>query len=687
MSMADDEDLARKIFRITLEDKGGVDNDTYVESVALGMSQMRLTNQAIDSREPSAQHEDQAWKDYRTLYFLDNEAHHHVRAVTDVINTLDSTKDEQALAKLSEERAWLEKALREVMVMDVGTDTCNEQFRHAQLRLLQDTKEAAESIMRVIARRTKQDPNPEDNASEAVATGEEVHTYKERTLNRYSDRHLRRFNNAKPALLLAMFIALVLNILGHVTRPWCNAALGLLNLLLNTMLGNAPEGHGSEGWIPRDIRSVRKKFDLEAVTKTFATCARCSCTYPPTIGKKSPAMGKKSCYPERCSYKKYRGSKPCGQLLVKRTKEGGQISHVPMRPYVVQDFNSFLAGLLSCPGMEEAMDRGTMLNDNLQIWDIKDGTAMGEILGPDGKPFMDGLKRTDLRLAWSLSVDWFNPYGNKVSGKRKSVGSVAMGLLNLPPSLRYKAENMYLVGIIPGPREPSLDEINHFLWPVVDFFLPSWKDGTWFTKTTKHTAGRLSRSVIAVAVNDLPAARKLAGRAGPTANQMCGLCWLMKSDIADFDWEKWRRRTFEEHKAAAEQWKNAETKVERDKIFKQHGVRWSELLRLPYWDPTRFIVIDGMHNLFLGLVQYHFRSLIVIDKQASKELRKGQQSHVNSKDLQKGRETLMSNPTVSAMNRLRVKVLEALVQEYEVVLPDTPRPRKKEIIKALLVSS
>lgn len=56
-----------------------------------------------------------------------------------------------------------------------------------------------------------------------------------------------------------------------------------------------------------------------------------------------------------------------------------------MCPYVVQDFNSFLASLLSRPGMEEAMDRGTMLNDNLQIWDTKDGTAMGEILSPDGK--------------------------------------------------------------------------------------------------------------------------------------------------------------------------------------------------------------------------------------------------------------------------------------------------------------
>ncbi|KAG1893134.1 uncharacterized protein F5891DRAFT_1196759 [Suillus fuscotomentosus] len=170
--MADDEDLAREIFRITLEDKISVENDDYVdsESVALGMSRMRLADEAINDREPSAQHENQAWQDYHTLYLLDHEADHHVRTVTDVINTLDSIGDKQALAMLSEGHTWLEKSLGKVMNMDVGTDTCNEQFRHAQLQLLQDTKEAAKSIMCVIAHRKKQDPNLKNNASEAVET-------------------------------------------------------------------------------------------------------------------------------------------------------------------------------------------------------------------------------------------------------------------------------------------------------------------------------------------------------------------------------------------------------------------------------------------------------------------------------------------------------------------------------------
>ncbi|KIK71726.1 hypothetical protein PAXRUDRAFT_22927 [Paxillus rubicundulus Ve08.2h10] len=61
-------------------------------------------------------------------------------------------------------------------------------------------------------------------------------------------------------------------------------------------------------------------------------------------------------------------------------------------------FSENCKGLLSRPGMEAAMECRTMLNDKYELWDIdiKDGTGITEIAGPDGKPFMDGLQRSDV---------------------------------------------------------------------------------------------------------------------------------------------------------------------------------------------------------------------------------------------------------------------------------------------------
>lgn len=57
--------------------------------------------------------------------------------------------------------------------------------------------------------------------------------------------------------------------------------------------------------------------------------------------------------------------------------------------------------------------------------------------------------------------------------------------------------------------------------------------------------------------------------------------------------EDHRRNCFKEH--------SLETDGERDDFFKKHGARWTELARLPYFDLVRCMIIDPMHNLFLGL--------------------------------------------------------------------------------------
>ena len=68
-----------------------------------------------------------------------------------------------------------------------------------------------------------------------------------------------------------------------------------------------------------------------------------------------------------------------------------------------------------------------------------------------------------------------------------------------------------------------------------------------------------------------------------------------------------------DHYSAAKGWKRADTQEERNRIVQTHGVRWSELLRLPYWDPTQFTLIDSMHAFYLRLFQHHCRSVWGMD--------------------------------------------------------------------------
>lgn len=47
-------------------------------------------------------------------------------------------------------------------------------------------------------------------------------------------------------------------------------------------------------------------------------------------------------------------------------------------------------------------------------------------------------------------------------------------------------------------------------------------------------------------------------------------------------------------------WKHALTMADRTKIEQDFRVRYTELLRLSYFDPARYSVVDPMHNILLG---------------------------------------------------------------------------------------
>jgi hypothetical protein len=116
----------------------------------------------------------------------------------------------------------------------------------------------------------------------------------------------------------------------------------------------------------------------------------------------------------------------------------------------------------------------------------------------------------------------------------------------------------------------------------------------------------------------MPAARKASGFAHfKFKKYFCSLCLLQKADINNLEWRQWPQRSREDHMKAAEAWRDAPSRKNRANVFSEHGVRWSVLLLLEYFDPTKMVVVDSMHNLFLGIVQYHFREILNIDKTAS----------------------------------------------------------------------
>ena len=290
-----------------------------------------------------------------------------------------------------------------------------------------------------------------------------------------------------------------------------------------------------------------------------------------------------------------------------------------------------MAGLLANPDIEQMLDSSIddafgNLNSQPEIMrGFFDARFVREFMGPDGETlFIE--RKTETRIFFSLNVDFFNVNMVLHRGATTSSGIISMACLNLPANIRYKPEYLYLAAVIPGPTEPTLTNINHFLRPLINDMILFWKPGIQYSRTALNPGGKLVRCSLAICVCDLPAARKVAGMAGHAAHRYCTRCncngrkTLGRTDLEDKDWEP---KDVEVLRETAKAWREADDEATRMEILQDHGLRDSVLWDLEYWNPVDQLVPDPMHCLLLNLSQNHFRDYLGLTRSSAEVIRKG----------------------------------------------------------------
>lgn len=300
--------------------------------------------------------------------------------------------------------------------------------------------------------------------------------------------------------------------------------------------------------------------------------------------------------PSHCTFSLFPETEDaCGApLFVKRNR--------PRKTYAYHSLKTSLEYLFSRPDFEDKINDWHRRNVPTGLaFDVYDGEIWSQIpdpLYPD-TPYVDHPRA----LLLTLNVDWFQPHNGQYS-----CGAISLTINNLPRTERFRTENVILVGLMPGPREPKTLEINQYLAPLVDELEELYRGVQ--MKTSKYPTETVTvRAALLNVACDIPAARKVSGFTAMNSKRACFKCDRdfeslasapNRRDFSGFDTTKWPLMNRKMHLNAVSRWIDANDEKKQQAVEKETGVRWTELCRLEYFDVVRCTVVDPMHNLFLG---------------------------------------------------------------------------------------
>ena len=328
-----------------------------------------------------------------------------------------------------------------------------------------------------------------------------------------------------------------------------------------------------------------------------------------------------------CKYRFSGHESPCnGTLLRSIELRSRREIFYPYRVYCYMPLLYYLKMFVNRPNFDSLCSEWKKhINEPGIYEDIFDGKIWRDFQEYDGVPFLSEPYTYGLMM----NIDWFNPCKHT----EYSLGAIYLTFMNLPRKLRFRQENVMLIGLIPGPKEPKKD-INPFLVPLIKELLSLLHGVEIYIESLSKSV--LVRCALLCVACDIPASRKVCRFLGHSATLGCSKC-LQKfpgtvghKDYSGFDRGQWKKRSLDDHKKCINKIRQCKTKKARNDLESSYGCRYSALLYLPYFDPIRMTVIDPMHNLYLGsakrILKYIWMEQGLIDNKAMTRI----QDKVNS---------------------------------------------------------
>ncbi|KAF9254739.1 hypothetical protein L218DRAFT_885652, partial [Marasmius fiardii PR-910] len=196
-----------------------------------------------------------------------------------------------------------------------------------------------------------------------------------------------------------------------------------------------------------------------------------------------------------------------------------------------------------------------------------------------------------------------------------STGPIYTSINDLNISKRFEQVNVICPCIMPGPYEPTPDQLNNLLEPSVKE-MRLLKNGQCSVSMDIYGQDEpedIYADYMCTNCNT-PAARRVSGQAGHSADMHpCPYCSIIMPDI-NKELSYGPNHTLKaDEDLLYEAYQSKNTPPAQQKYILKHcGIQWSTMNLIPDWLPWKKTALDFMHAVFLGIICHFFTQVLFL---------------------------------------------------------------------------